>query len=87
MATSYNAQICKSENEYSIQFWTDSYEYYKIVEKACQNAVDKKPVTDTDTLNEPYDLKNSKWLPSPDGVNPIRYKECNAPAPFFVGRR
>lgn len=85
MASTYNAQFCKDENDYRIQFKTDDYKYYKMVEKACQKAVDKKLVTDTDTLNEPYDLKNSKWLPSPDGVNPIRCKECNAPAPFLWG--
>ena len=42
MATSYNAQICKGENDYRIQFQTDNYEYYKMVEKACQKAIDKK---------------------------------------------
>lgn len=25
-------------------------------------------------------IKHSRWLPSPDGVNPIICKECNAPA-------
>jgi len=41
MRTSYNAQICRGENSYSLQFETDSYELFKMVEKACQSAVDK----------------------------------------------
>jgi hypothetical protein len=41
MATSYNAQMCRKENKYSIQFETSSYELFKMVEKACQKAVDK----------------------------------------------
>ena len=39
--TSWNAQICHGEKSYSIQFETDNYDYYKIVEKACQDAIDK----------------------------------------------
>ena len=31
------------------------------------------------------EVKHSEWLPSPDGVNPIRCKECNTPAPFLCG--
>lgn len=42
MATSYNAQIDNKNGKYSIQFETSSYEYYKMVEKACQKAIDKK---------------------------------------------
>ena len=30
-------------------------------------------------------VKESEWLPSPDGVAPIRCKECNTPAPFLMG--
>ena len=41
MATSYNAQLCRSENKYSIQFETSNYDLFKMVEKACQKAVDK----------------------------------------------
>ena len=36
MATSYNAQICRSENSYSIQFDTNNYELFKTVEKALE---------------------------------------------------
>ena len=39
--TYWNARICHGEMSYSIQFETDKYEYYKMVEKACQDAVDK----------------------------------------------
>lgn len=42
MATSYNAQIDNKNGKYTIQFETNSYEYFKLVEKACQKAVDKK---------------------------------------------
>ena len=39
MSTSYKAQI--TEGDYRIQFETDNREYYEIVEKACQKAIDK----------------------------------------------
>lgn len=42
MTTSYNAQINNKEGKYSIQFETSNYDYYKMVEKACQKAIDKK---------------------------------------------
>lgn len=42
MNTSYNAQLNDKYKEYKIQFETDNYEYFKMVEKACQKAVDKK---------------------------------------------
>lgn len=40
MATEWKAQI--GGGKYCIQFETSNYEYYKIVEKACRNAVDMK---------------------------------------------
>lgn len=42
MRTAYNAHIDNKKDEYSIQFETGNYEYFKIVEKACQKAVIKK---------------------------------------------
>lgn len=42
MPTSYNAQIDNKNGKYSIQFETGNYDYFKIVEKACQKAIDKK---------------------------------------------
>lgn len=42
MATFYNAQICKAEENFRIQFETNNYEYFKMVEKACQTVIDKK---------------------------------------------
>lgn len=42
MGTGYNAQICRKENKYTLQFETDNYEYFKEVERACQRVVDKK---------------------------------------------
>lgn len=41
MSTSYNAQLDNKHKEYSIQFKTNNYEYFKFVERACQKAVDK----------------------------------------------
>lgn len=41
MAAWYNAQLLGSEGRYCIQFESSNYEYFKMVEKACQNAVDK----------------------------------------------
>ena len=40
MATWYNAQVFGEEGRYCIQFETGNYEYFKLVEKACQNATD-----------------------------------------------
>lgn len=42
MSTSYNAQINNADEKYTIQFETNNYDYFKLVEKACQKAVDKK---------------------------------------------
>ena len=42
MSTGYNAQICRGENKYSLQFETNNYEYFKEVERACRKVVDKK---------------------------------------------
>lgn len=42
MRTVYNAHIDSKKDEYSIQFETGNYEYFKMVEKACQKAVSKK---------------------------------------------
>jgi len=39
MATEWKSQV--GGGKYAIQFETTSYEYYKIVEKACQSAVDR----------------------------------------------
>lgn len=40
MSTSWNGQICNGEGKYYIQFETDNKELYRLVEKACQNAMD-----------------------------------------------
>ncbi|MBR6794405.1 MAG: hypothetical protein IKM48_08645 [Clostridia bacterium] len=42
MGTSYNAQIDNEKERYSIQFETGNYKYFKMVEKACRKAIDKK---------------------------------------------
>lgn len=40
MSTSWNGQICNGEGKYYIQFETDNKKLYRLVEKACQNAMD-----------------------------------------------
>lgn len=30
-------------------------------------------------------VKHGHWIPSPDGINPIRCSECKMPAPFAAG--
>lgn len=42
MGTSYKAQIDNEKGKYEIQFETTNYDYYKMVERACQKAIDKK---------------------------------------------
>lgn len=41
MGTSYKAQIDNEKGKYEIQFETTNYDYYKMVERACQKAIDK----------------------------------------------
>ena len=41
MSTYYNAQINNKDKKYSIQFETDDYEWFKDVEKFCQQYVDR----------------------------------------------
>lgn len=41
MSTSYNAQSNNKDGRYTIQFETSNHEYFKMVERACQRAVDK----------------------------------------------
>lgn len=40
MSTGYDAQINNAEGKYTIQFETGNYEYFKLVEKACQKVID-----------------------------------------------
>lgn len=42
MRTAYNAHIDNKNSKYSIQFESGNYEYFKMVEKACQKAASKK---------------------------------------------
>jgi hypothetical protein len=41
MGTSYKVQIDNEKGKYEIQFETTNYDYYKMVERACQKAIDK----------------------------------------------
>lgn len=51
MGTSYKVQIDSEKGEYEIQFETTNYDYYKMVERACQKAIDIKDKT---VLKERY---------------------------------
>ncbi len=31
------------------------------------------------------EIRHGRWLPSPDGINPIRCSKCNMPALFIAG--
>lgn len=42
MRTTYNAHIDHKSDEYSIQFETGNYEYFKMVKKACRKVINKK---------------------------------------------
>lgn len=42
MRTEYNAHFDSKKDEYSIQFETGNYEYFKMVEKACRKVIAKK---------------------------------------------
>lgn len=42
MKTTYEANIDNKKSEYTIQFETGNYEYFKIVERACRKVVNKK---------------------------------------------
>lgn len=57
MSTFYNAQINNKDKKYSIQFETDNYEWFKEMEKVCQQYVDK--------ANEQCELKrkqDEEWM-------------------------
>lgn len=42
MTTTYKANIDNKKNEYTIQFETENYKYFKIVEKACRKVINEK---------------------------------------------
>ena len=37
------------------------------------------------TAADVVEVRHGYWIPSPDGINPIRCSECNMPAPFEAG--
>lgn len=55
MSTSWNSQTCRAEKSYKIQFETDEPKLYKLVEEACQKAVD---IAD---MNRRYNSIISNW--------------------------
>ena len=42
MRTTYEAHIDRKSDEYSIQFESRNYKYFKMVEKACRKVINKK---------------------------------------------
>ena len=44
MKAGFNAQQINSESKYCIQFETDNWVLYRLVEKACQRAVDSSNI-------------------------------------------
>lgn len=54
---SYNAQISKSENKYTLQFETSDYEEFKEVEHAVQKIKDK------------YEAKRKASQPDPNQIS------------------
>lgn len=59
MGTSYKAQIDNEKGKYEIQFETTNYDYYKMVERACQKVIDRK---DKAVLKERCSqMKSRKW--------------------------
>lgn len=44
MATSYKAHTDNQSGKYEICFETTDYDYFKMVERACQKAIDKKDI-------------------------------------------
>lgn len=55
MGTSWNSQVAKGD--YRIQFETDDYEKYKIVEKACCAVIDCGTDTDDKLKEHPFALQ------------------------------
>ena len=49
-------------------------ELYDIIDR-----INEQPAADV------AEVKHGHWMPSPDGINPIRCSECNMPAPFAAG--
>lgn len=45
MNTAYNAQRNNADGEYTIQFQTGNYKFFKMVERACQKAIDENDKT------------------------------------------
>lgn len=41
-----------------------------------RKAIQMTPAADVE------EVKHGYWIPSPDGINPIRCNKCNTPAPF-----
>lgn len=46
---------------------------------ATEKQISEIPTADVEPVRHGY------WIPSPDGINPIRCSECNMPAPFAAG--
>lgn len=54
----------------------------KIEERLFFRAKDVERLLDDTPTADVEPVRHGHWIPSPDGINPIRCSECNMPAPF-----
>lgn len=57
----------------------ETYTLNYLVHAKIQRLLHDAPAADAQAVRHGY------WIPSPDGINPIRCSECNMPAPFIAG--
>ena len=61
----------KDADERGMEFFLDLTDVEEM-----KRFLDDQPTADVE------ELIHSEWLPSPDGISPIRCKRCNTPAPY-----
>jgi hypothetical protein len=74
MATFYNAQSCRAEDNNSLQFETSNFDLFKMVENACRVAVD----TDTEVKKAECGYKEVRCMDFDHTIDMMRspdYKE------------
>ena len=65
-------KTCRHQANRGCDTWCDHGESY-------QPNMSKIPAADV------VEVRHGYWIPSPDGINPIRCSECNMPAPLAAG--
>lgn len=66
---------CVNENATKDNYCGDTLMDYEIAQMI-EDCIEETPTADVQEVRRGY------WIPSPDGINPIRCSECNMPAPF-----